>query len=162
MGFTPLEGLPMASPAQARPQGAFYLLEGTDAPRPQPDARARVRSPGLSAPETSGSWGPKTPGPAPALAVFAPRRDRRWRHGDRARRLDALVFTAGIGENSASVRAAICARLGFLGVEIDDGVNAAARPDAGIAAAGTSVQLMVLEAREDVVAARAARQLLAL
>jgi len=36
------------------------------------------------------------------------------------------------------------------------------RPDASIAAAGTSVQVIVLEAREDVVAARAARQLLAL
>ena len=76
--------------------------------------------------------------------------------------LDAIVFTAGIGENSASVRAAVCARLGFLGVEIDGGVNAAAQQDASIAAAGTSVQVIVLEAREDVVAARAARQLLAL
>jgi acetate kinase len=74
--------------------------------------------------------------------------------------LDALIFTAGIGENSAYVRAAICERLGYLGVEIDTEANAAARPDTGITAAGGSVEVIVLEAREDVVAARAARQVL--
>ena len=33
--------------------------------------------------------------------------------------IDALVFTAGIGEGSARVRRDVCARLGFLGVELD-------------------------------------------
>ena len=37
--------------------------------------------------------------------------------------LDALVFTAGIGENSAFVRERVCARLGFLGVELDPGAT---------------------------------------
>ena len=37
--------------------------------------------------------------------------------------LDGLVFTAGIGEHSAPVRAAICARLAWLGVAIDDDAN---------------------------------------
>jgi acetate kinase len=37
--------------------------------------------------------------------------------------LDCLVFTAGIGERAAPVRAAICVRLGWLGVEIDDDAN---------------------------------------
>lgn len=37
--------------------------------------------------------------------------------------LDALVFTAGIGENSPEVRKQICARLGWLGIEIDDAAN---------------------------------------
>jgi acetate kinase len=57
--------------------------------------------------------------------------------------LDALVFTAGIGEHSASVRDAVCARLGFLGV-----------------GNGGPVRVVVVEAREDVVAARAALTLL--
>lgn len=75
--------------------------------------------------------------------------------------LDALVFTAGIGENSASLREAVCGRLGFLGVELDREANAAARPDATVSPSGSPVQIVVLEAREDLMAARAARQLLA-
>jgi acetate kinase len=43
--------------------------------------------------------------------------------------LDALTFTAGIGENSPSVRAGICRRLGFLGVVLDDELNAGQRHD---------------------------------
>jgi acetate kinase len=39
--------------------------------------------------------------------------------------LDGLVFTAGIGENDPAVRAAICARLGWLGLEVDRAANAA-------------------------------------
>jgi acetate kinase len=42
--------------------------------------------------------------------------------------LDAFVFTAGIGENSAPVRAAVCARLATLGVKLDEEANAAGRP----------------------------------
>jgi acetate kinase len=70
--------------------------------------------------------------------------------------LDALVFTAGIGENSAAARSDICGRLRFLGVELDDERNAAARPDVEIAADGAPVRVLVLRAREDLVAARAA------
>ncbi|MDQ3365690.1 MAG: acetate/propionate family kinase [Myxococcota bacterium] len=42
--------------------------------------------------------------------------------------LDALVFTGGIGENSALVREKVCERLNFLGVDLDSAKNAAARP----------------------------------
>ena len=56
--------------------------------------------------------------------------------------LDALVFTAGIGENSEAVREAICGRLAFLGV------------------GSGAVEVVVVESREDLVAARAARELL--
>ena len=74
--------------------------------------------------------------------------------------LDALVFTAGVGEGSASVRAAICARLRFLGVELDPEANEQAEPDAEIQAAASAVRVVVVHAREDLVAARAARKLL--
>ena len=76
--------------------------------------------------------------------------------------LDALVFTAGIGERSAPMRQAICGRLGFLGVELDPAANEAADPDADVGATGSRVRVVVLEAREDVVAARTARELLGL
>jgi acetate kinase len=75
--------------------------------------------------------------------------------------IDALVFTAGVGEGSASVRRDVCRRLGFLGVELDVEANAAAVPDVDVNAPGAGVRIVVLRAREDVVAARAAEELLA-
>jgi acetate kinase len=67
--------------------------------------------------------------------------------------LDALVFTAGIGEHSARVRRDVCARLGFLGVELDEAANARGGFELGAGRA----RVVVVEAREDVIAARAAR-----
>jgi acetate kinase len=74
--------------------------------------------------------------------------------------LDALVFTAGIGENSAPVRDRMCRRLAFLGVELDASRNADASPDCDIAADGSPVRVLVIRAREELVAARAARRVL--
>jgi acetate kinase len=74
--------------------------------------------------------------------------------------LDALVFTAGVGENSPQARADVCGRLRFLGVELDTARNESARPDVEIGLDGSAVRVVVLRAREDVVAARAARALL--
>ena len=54
------------------------------------------------------------------------------------------------------MRALVCSRLAHLGVELDPGANAVAQPDAEIAAAGSPVRVVVLEAREELVAARAA------
>jgi acetate kinase len=75
--------------------------------------------------------------------------------------LDALVFTAGVGEHSARVRAGVCSRLGFLGVGLDEAANAHAESDAEIAADGSPVRVAVVAAREELVAARATRELLA-
>jgi acetate kinase len=68
--------------------------------------------------------------------------------------LDVLVFTAGIGEHSPGV-------LAFLSVALDDGRNAAADGDCDISAPGAAVRVAVVAAREELVAARAARTLLA-
>ena len=76
--------------------------------------------------------------------------------------LDAIVFTAGIGEHSPRVRANVCARLGTLGVRVDDAANAAAAGhvgDAEVAASDSGVRIVVVHAREGVVIARAARTL---
>ena len=75
--------------------------------------------------------------------------------------LDALVFSGGIGENSALVRESVCRRLGFLGVEIDPAANESARPDCEIAQAGSSVGVFALRSREELVIARETRRLLA-
>lgn len=68
--------------------------------------------------------------------------------------LDALVFTAGIGENSALVRRLICDRLAWLGVALDETANAA---DAlRIGSAQSAVDVLVLPTDEEAVIARSA------
>ncbi len=47
--------------------------------------------------------------------------------------VDGLVFTAGVGENSAQVREFVCENLGHLGLELDTTANARCKPDADIA-----------------------------
>jgi acetate kinase len=74
--------------------------------------------------------------------------------------LDALVFTAGIGENSAHVRRDVCAHLEHLGVQVDRGRNEHVEPDGDIATDASAVRVLVIRAREEVVAARAVRALL--
>jgi acetate kinase len=74
--------------------------------------------------------------------------------------LDAVAFTAGIGEGSALVRERLCARLGFLDVELDAARNQHAEPDCDVATNGSRVRVLVIRAREELVAARAARSLL--
>jgi acetate kinase len=68
--------------------------------------------------------------------------------------VDALVFTAGIGENSPDTRAAACANLKFLGIELDKARNANVVPDAQISASGSAVPVLVIRAQEDWAIAR--------
>jgi acetate kinase len=70
------------------------------------------------------------------------------------------MFTGGIGENSASMRAAICADLDWFGVAIDAGRNAAAKGEAAIHADGSRVQLWIMPTNEELVVARQASDLL--
>lgn len=75
--------------------------------------------------------------------------------------LDAVVFTGGVGEGSARARAEAARRLAFLGMEIDPERNAAPGGDADVSSAGAAVRTLVVHAREEVVIARAARRVLA-
>jgi acetate kinase len=75
--------------------------------------------------------------------------------------LDALVFTGGVGENAAPVRAAAVGGLRFLGLEIDPALNSTAGADANIAASGAAVPTLVVRARESVEVAREVRRVLA-
>jgi acetate kinase len=62
--------------------------------------------------------------------------------------LDVIVFTAGIGENAPSVRRAACARLGFMGVQLDD-KNSSLKPDCEISGPASKVRVLVIRAQED-------------
>src|SRR6266545_1193833 len=74
--------------------------------------------------------------------------------------LDTLVFTGGIGEHSAVIRARVTAALEHLGARLDVEQNAAAEPDADVAAKGSSVRIMVITAREDLVILRDVKRVL--
>jgi acetate kinase len=74
---------------------------------------------------------------------------------------DALVFTAGIGENRAELRASICADLDQLGIVVDEGKNAATRAtEAVISTSQSRVKVMVIPTNEELVVAREAQRLL--
>lgn len=68
--------------------------------------------------------------------------------------IDALVFTAGIGENSPEVRAAVCDNFGFLGAKLDPAKNAQSPPDQDISASGSALRLLIVRAQEDWTIAR--------
>jgi acetate kinase len=72
--------------------------------------------------------------------------------------VDALVFTAGVGENSPDVRAAVCDNFAFLGLRLDQGKNAQAPMDGhldiDISARDATVRVLVIRAQEDWMIAR--------
>jgi acetate kinase len=168
MGFTPLEGLVMATRSGTIDPGALLYLQ---------------RHAGLTEPELTEALDRK--GGLVALAGTADMREvlRRIAAGDdeaelafdvyvhRLRGLiasmaaamnglDVLVFTGGVGENAPPVRSATAAGLRFLGIEIGPTLNASLGPDNDISAPGATVPTLVIKAREDVEVAREVRKVL--
>ena len=169
MGFSPLEGVPMATRSGSVDPGALvYLMRERGLSEAELDHALNFDS-GLKALAGDGGMldleqrvlaGDESA--AAALAVFLHRLAAAVAAmASAADGIDALAFTAGIGEGSALVRARLCARLGFLGVELDEGRNAEAAPDCDVATPGSRVRVLVIRAREELVAARAARRVLA-
>jgi acetate kinase len=76
--------------------------------------------------------------------------------------VDAIVFTAGIGENSDSVRAAVTKGLEFMGVKLDEGKNSGLRgKEAIISADDSKVKVMVVPTNEELMIARDAKRIAA-
>jgi acetate kinase len=153
MGFTPLEGVPMAARSGSVDPGILlFLLREQFLTLDELDHQLERES-GLTALgglEHPLGFGVYTHRIAAAVAAMA----------SALGGLDALVFTAGVGENVPSVRADICRRLSFLGIELDVAANDQAAPDAEISAEGSAVRVVVVGAREEIVVARAVRALL--
>ncbi|MEO7369017.1 MAG: acetate/propionate family kinase [Gemmatimonadaceae bacterium] len=68
--------------------------------------------------------------------------------------LDALVFTGGVGENSPRVRQEICAGLEFLGIELDESVNASVQGEGAISRDGATLPVFVIPAKENWIVAQ--------
>jgi acetate kinase len=164
MGFTPMEGLVMATRAGSVDPGLvlWLLRHGIDADALEQglDREGGIR--GLA-------------GDADMRAVLARDDDDArlaidvYVHRLRAEiaamvaalgGLDALVFTGGVGEHAAEIRARAAAGLGFLGVELDAEANAQASADAEIGATGAPARALVVTAREDLEVASQVRDLL--
>jgi acetate kinase len=169
MGFTPLEGLVMATRSGSVDPGLVLWLEQHAGMPPSELASTLEHRSGLLG--LAGSADMKTvleaeaggdPDAVLALGVYL----HRLRAGVAAMAaamdgLDALVFTGGIGERSAAIRARAADGLGFLGVVIDAKANESAVPDQELSTPGAGVSSFVVEAREDIEIARAVRQALA-
>lgn len=161
MGFTPLEGVPMATRAGSLDPGALLYLLRHGVPLEELDHALEHES-GLTALGGTGDVETLEQDPSPgarlALAVYCYRIAQAVASMATALGgIDVLAFTAGVGEHSARVRAEVCDALSFLGVVLDEDANARLRGEADIAAPTSAVRVHVVTAREDVVAARAAR-----
>ncbi|HEY8647355.1 MAG TPA: acetate/propionate family kinase [Gaiellaceae bacterium] len=164
MGFTPLEGVPMATRAGSLDPGALLYLLRHGVPLAELDDALEHES-GLTALAGTGDVATleqtETAEARLALDIYCYRIAQAVAAMTTALGgLDALAFTAGVGEHSPRMRAAVCGRLAFLGVVIDDAANDGLSGEADIAASTSSARVHVVTAREDVVVARAVRSLL--
>src|SRR5436190_14747749 len=157
MGFTPMEGLPMATRSGSVDPGLLlHLLRSSGA---SPDALDDLlnRRSGLAG--LAGCAGDLRdvlaarergePRARLAFDVYV----HRLRRGIGAMLpalggLDAIVFTGGVGEHAPAVRTAALEPFAFLGIELDAGRNAASRPDADVASPRSKVPVLVVAARE--------------
>ena len=73
---------------------------------------------------------------------------------------DALVFTAGIGENREKIRAAICANLDQLGIVLDPQKNNPGKGEASIGAENSRTKIFVIPTNEELVVAREVKRFL--
>ena len=163
MGFTPLEGLMMGTRSGSVDPGILtYLMRQGQLERQEIDEVLNQKSGLLGISGVSGDM---------REVLDAMRRDHsrarlafdiyvhRLRAGIGAMvavlgGIDALAFTAGVGENSAEVRAAACSNLGYLGIDIDATANAQLSPDGDAATPDSRVRILVIRAQEDWAIAR--------
>jgi acetate kinase len=170
MGFTPLEGLVMATRSGSVDPGLLLWVQRHGSIDAEEMERALDRESGLLA--LSGRSGDMR-----EIVAGIEEGDERCRlafdtyihrlaagmaaMASAMGGIDALVFTGGVGENSAPVRAAAGTASAFLGVEIDAAANDADNPDQVISGPRSSVAVLVIGAREDIELAAQVRSSLA-
>jgi acetate kinase len=167
MGFTPLEGLMMATRSGTIDPGLLiYLLryKGLDAEKLDRALNYESGLLGISGissdlrkilPEL-----PHNPDARLAVDVYVHRIVKTI--GAMAATLggiDALVFTAGVGEGSPEIRKRVCEKLKYLGLEVDPVANETCKPDADISVPASKVRILVIATREDLTIMRETRRL---
>jgi acetate kinase len=161
MGFTALDGLPMGTRCgQLDPGVVLYLIEqqGMEPGKVGDLLYRRSGLLGLSglSSDFRDLLDSQAQGARFAVAVFCYRVAREI--GSLAAALaglDGIVFTAGVGENAAAIRATICNASAWLGVEVSEHANAAHGPR--ISTPGSRVAAYVVPTNENLMIARHAR-----
>ena len=163
MGFTPLEGLMMGTRSGSIDPSIALYLQREEGLRAEEVERILTHESGLLGVsgrssdmrtiEAAADRG--DPRALLALRMFV----HRLRAGIGAMAaslggVDALVFTAGIGEHSVQIRAEACAPFAHFGLRLDPERNATARADQSIGAAGSAVAVLVVRTREEWAIAR--------
>jgi acetate kinase len=153
MGFTALDGLMMGTRSGAIDPGVILHLEtqlGMSAPQVEDLLYKRSGLLGVSgiSSDMRTLGASDAPEAEEAIELFA------WRAAREAggmmaslEGLDGLVFTAGIGENDAGIRARMCQRLAWTGLVLDEAANT--RGDAVISAAGSAVTARIIRTDEE-------------
>ncbi len=158
MGFTPLEGLMMGTRSGSVDPGILtYLMRQGRLQAEEIDETLNHKSGLLGVSGISGdmreildSIKQGHPRARLALDIYA----HRLQAGIGAMvaalgGIDALVFTAGVGENSPEVRSAACGKLGILGLKLDEAANARPSADQDVATQDSQVRILVIRAREE-------------
>jgi acetate kinase len=158
MGFTPLEGLMMGTRSGSVDPGILtYLMRRSQLTGEQLDEVLNQRSGLLGISGLSGDMreilGAMKNGHERAQLAFEVY-IHRLSAGIGAMiavlgGIDALVFTAGVGENSPEVRAAACRNLQYVGVKLDPKANAQSPPDQDISDRASQLRALVIQAGED-------------
>ncbi len=168
MGFTPLEGLVMGTRCgDMDPAITTFLMENEDLDIKALDTVMNKKSGVLGISGVSSDFrdieGAASEGNQRAqlaLDVF----DRRVKKYVAAYAailggVDGVIFTAGLGENSASNRKSICEGLAFMGIEVDDQKNNVRGKDAIISKDNSKVTVMVIPTNEELMIARDTQKL---
>ena len=168
MGFTPLEGLVMGTRSGTVDPGMLvYALQrkGLDGKALDKALNHESGLLGLSGISSDMrqilSELPHNPDARLAVEVYVHR--IRQTVGAMAATLggvDALVFTAGVGEGSQEIRKRVCENLDYLGLELDRTANETCKPDGDIATPGSKARILVITTREDLTIMRETRRLL--
>jgi len=163
MGFAGVSGLPMATRAGDVPPGAlFYLLRQKLFDDVSLEEMLYHRAGLLGLSGTSGDMrelqDSHDPRAIAAVEYFVYAMTKyAGAYASALGGLDAFVFTAGIGEHSAPVRAALCEKLAWLGVKLDEQANAAGGPC--ISTPDSRVSIWVIPTNEELMIARHTWQL---
>jgi acetate kinase len=158
MGFTPLEGLVMASRSGSVDPGMLLWLLEREAVSEREMAEALEHHSGLQGLAGTSDMAAVLKRAAVGDEDARLGRDvyvRSLKSGIAAMAaslggLDALVFTGGVGENASEIRALALDGLAFLGIEVEQRANDQGRPDAVISATDSRVTVLVIHSREDI------------
>ena len=168
MGFTALDGLMMGTrPGSLDPGVVLYLMGQLGMSLQAVEKLLYEQSGLLGVSGVSGDMrqveASKTPHAQQAIALYVYRIGQHL--GSLAASLgglDALVFTAGIGENSAMIRGRVCRDAAWLGIELDEDANLSNAPGARrIDKAGSRVAVWVVPTDEELMIAQHTRAVLA-